>query len=129
MTTYSILITHPPSDVTQTIAAQQFSDQICQQGHTLNNVFFYGDGIHHANALSLAPSDEHAVYAHWCEVQRTTNCELLVCITAAVKRGVVSAEEAAKAEEDMFNLRPPFTQAGLGEFFSALHECEKLVQF
>ncbi|QPG06916.1 sulfurtransferase complex subunit TusD [Salinimonas marina] len=126
MTTYSILITHPPSDVTQTIAAQQFSQQLCMQGHSLNNVFFYGEGIHHANALSRVPSDEHAVYQHWCEVQRTTNCELLVCITAAVKRGVVSAEEA---EDNMYNLRPPFAQAGLGEFFSALHECQKVVQF
>lgn len=126
MTTYSLLITHSPSDVTQTIAAQQFAQNLQLQGHHLDNIFFYGEGVLHANALNLAPSDEHATYHHWCNLHHTTQCQLLVCITAAIKRGVVSADEA---KDDMHNLHEPFEQAGLGEFFSALHQCNKLVQF
>lgn len=129
MAHYSLLITSAPSSTEATIAAHQFARALSGQGYTLSTIFFYGEGIHHTNSLSTPPSDEYPFYTNWCDIQKTTGCELLVCITAAVKRGVVSDAEATEHSLPASNLQPPFIQAGLGEFFTALHQSQHLVQF
>lgn len=129
MAHYSLLITSAPSCTETSIAAQQFASALSGQGHVLSNVFFYSEGIHHTNCLAMPPSDEYQFYTNWCDIQQSTGCVLLVCITAAVKRGVVSSTEAGELSLPASNLHPPFIQAGLGEFFTALHQCQHLVQF
>ena len=46
-----------------------------------------------------------------------------------VKRGIVSEQEAVNNGIASANLSAPFIQAGLGEFFTELHNCTRLVQF
>ncbi|QCZ93419.1 sulfurtransferase complex subunit TusD [Salinimonas iocasae] len=129
MAAYSLLITHSPFDLSKTLAAQSFASELTAQGHTLNNIFFYGEGTHHANALVQLPTDEYQWHHQWKRIQASSECALLVCITAAVKRGLVGDSEARETGVEMANIHAPFVQAGLGEFFTQLHKCEKLVQF
>ncbi len=77
----------------------------------------------------LQSGNDFYVYGAWESLASTHNTQLLVCITAAVKRGIVSQQEAAESGISAVNLTAPFVQAGLGEFFSELHQCERLVQF
>ncbi len=53
----------------------------------------------------------------------------MVCVTAAVKRGLLCATEAQDAGVTAVTLQAPFEQVGLGEFFTQLHDCDHLVQF
>ena len=77
----------------------------------------------------LKTGDELFVLDSWKTLATEHNVKLLVCITAAVKRGIVSEMEAKENGIAQANLTAPFEQAGLGEFFTALHECNRLVQF
>lgn len=129
MAVYSLLITHSPFEITKTVAAQAFASELIAQGQTLKNIFFYGEGTHHANALVQLPSDEYQWHHRWQRIQTMAQCSLLVCVTAAVKRGLLSEIEANEAGIDMATITSPFEQAGLGEFFTQLHECDQLVQF
>ncbi|KXJ59735.1 MAG: sulfur relay protein TusD [Alteromonas sp. Nap_26] len=129
MKTYSILITTPPFHGDTAKRAFAFIKGVLDNGDTVSNVFFYSDGVLHANSLMLQTSDELYAYNEWKALAENHNITLLVCITAAVKRGIVSEQEAIENGLSIANLVSPFEQAGLGEFFSELHNCDRLVQF
>ncbi|WP_232363057.1 DsrE family protein [Alteromonas mediterranea] len=79
--------------------------------------------------FDVETGDELFAYDGWKALAADHNVNLMVCITAAVKRGIVSEMEAKENGIAQANLTTPFEQAGLGEFFTALHECNRLVQF
>ncbi|GFD70453.1 sulfurtransferase TusD [Alteromonas sp. KUL156] len=129
MAEYSILITSSPFDGDAALRALGFIQGVIDNGDVVNNVFFYSEGVHHTNSLMLNTGDELFVLDDWKALADAHNIKLLVCITAAVKRGIVSELEAKENGIAYANLAAPFEQAGLGEFFSALHACNRLVQF
>lgn len=129
MAEYSILITSSPFQGDSALRALSFVQAAIDNGDTVNNVFFYSEGVHHTNSLMLHTGDELFAYDAWKALATNHKVKLLVCITAAVKRGIVSELEANESGLPYANLAPPFEQAGLGEFFTALHDCNRLVQF
>lgn len=90
-------------------------------------VFFYGEGIHNANAFIQPPGDELNIVAAWQQLAEQQEVQLLVCATAAVKRGVITEEEAPAA--DAFNLKAPFIAGGLAEFSQLTQSSDHLIQF
>lgn len=129
MASISILITASPSDIAKVTSALSFCEHAAAQGKAIDQVFFYHDGVHHANALQYTPGDEKSMYGRWLALHNTYDVPLWVCITAATKRGIVSPTEAQEIGQAHYNLLPPFEQVGLGEFFTKLHESSNLVQF
>lgn len=129
MANYSILITSPPYDSDAGTAARSFAGHAIAQGHRIDHVFFYQQGIYHANSYITPPNDQINEPQAWRELHEQSGVRLLVCITAALKRGVTDTHNAADHDIDGCNLQAPFEQAGLGEFFSALHGCDHVVQF
>ncbi|WP_421134597.1 sulfurtransferase complex subunit TusD [Alteromonas sp. A079] len=129
MTNYSILVTSPPYYGDAALRMASFIDGVLDNGDTVDNVFFYGEGVHHCNQFAVQTGDEFYSYEYWTQLSSSHNTALLVCVTAAIKRGVVSVDEAKDNGVDGANLVAPFQQAGLGEFFTALHACNRLVQF
>ncbi|MGO2012668.1 MAG: sulfurtransferase complex subunit TusD [Pseudoalteromonas sp.] len=94
----------------------KFINACVDKQHTIAAVFLYQAGVYHAsNHLELA-SDELNVPALWQSVS-ALNIPLLLCVTAAEKRGV-----------DITNTAP-FTVAGLAEFAMLASESDKWVQF
>lgn len=129
MAEYSVLITSPPFNGDSAQRALSFIKGVISNGDTINHVFFYGDGVYHTNSLMLETGDSLFTYGEWKNLSSAHNVNLMVCITAAVKRGIVSQQEAKENGMGQSNLQAPFQQAGLGEFFTSLHNCERLVQF
>lgn len=129
MAKYSILITSAPHEGQEAQKALAFANQLLADGHDIENIFFYGSGVLHANGFMLETGDEFFPYKHFVDLAQAHTIPLLVCVTAAVKRGVVSELEAKDNGLSGSNLREPFQQVGLGAFFTALHDCDKLVQF
>lgn len=129
MAEYSILITSSPFEGDTALRALAFIQGVIDNGDVVNNVFFYSEGVHHCNSLMLKTGDELFAYDGWKALAADHNVNLMVCITAAVKRGIVSEMEAKENGIAQANLTAPFEQAGLGEFFAALHNCNRLVQF
>ncbi|WP_189408500.1 sulfurtransferase complex subunit TusD [Alteromonas halophila] len=129
MSNFSVLITTPPYDSSAGASALTFIEQAIAQGNVVNHVFFYQQGVYHANSFIRPPGDEIAMPDAWRSLHESFGVRLLVCITAALKRGVCDVHNAQEHEINAANMTAPFEQAGLGEFFTALHECDQLVQF
>jgi tRNA 2-thiouridine synthesizing protein D len=90
-------------------------------------VFFYGEGIHNANGFIIPASDEKNMMRQWRNLAEQYGVQLIVCNTAANKRGVISEEEAQS--QNAFNLQDPFNAGGLAEFASMSQSSDRLVQF
>ncbi len=120
-----VLITSALSCSANPISAISFVKAAVQQGHKVD-VFFYSDSVADANALSRPLSDELNMYTQYRELARELGIPLLVCNTAAARRGVVPKEE----QTDLgYNLEAPFIAAGLTEFAKLSQQADRLVQF
>jgi len=51
-------------------------------------VFFYYDGVNNANKLSEPQSDDRNLVKMWGELANEHNLDLVVCVAAALRRGI-----------------------------------------
>lgn len=109
--------------------ALAFARAALAAGHAVPRVFFYGDGAAHGNALLLPPQDEAHVSRDWAALAAAHGTELVVCIAAALKRGVMDADTAAREERPVANLAPGFVISGLGQLAESMIEADRLVSF
>lgn len=109
--------------------ALQFCRAALARGHEVQRVFFYGDGVAHGNTLLLPPQDESHVAQGWSELARQQPIELVVCIAAALKRGVMDADTACREGKLVANLADGFVISGLGQLAEAMVEADRLVSF
>lgn len=125
---FALLITAAP---TQENAwhALRFCEAALAAGHRIQRVFFYGDGVKHANALHSPPQDETDLHKAWQGLAASHQIELIVCVAAALKRGVLDAENARRMEKPTSNLGEGFLISGLGQLAEAMLEAERFVTF
>lgn len=109
--------------------ALEFCKAALTRGHEIPRVFFYGDGAAHGNTLLLPPQDEADVARGWRELQESHTLELVVCVAAALKRGVMDADTARREDKTVANLAEGFVISGLGQFAEAMLEADRLVSF
>ena len=129
MAQFSILITSAPHINDKGLSDFRFAQTVLNSEHQLQGIFFYQDGVHHANALQINPSSGFDLYQGWTNLALTHQCPLMVCVTAATKRGVLSANDAADHDKTAVNLSAPFEALGLGELAVLLSQSDRLVQF
>jgi tRNA 2-thiouridine synthesizing protein D len=111
------------------VSALGFAKAALARGHSIARVFFYYDAVAIANALSVAPQGEPDVAAQWSAFGREHDVELIACIAAALRRGIVDATEAARYELGAHNLREPFRLLGLGQFVEMAASADRVVTF
>lgn len=109
--------------------ALAFARAALAAGHAVPRVFFYGDGAAHGNALLLPPQDEAHVARDWATLAAAHGIELVVCIAAALKRGVMDPDTARREERAAANLAPGYILSGLGQLTEAMIEADRLVSF
>ena len=103
--------------------AYQFSCALIEKGHTLVSVFFYQDGVGNGSALSVPANDEFDLTKAW------QTLALQTCIAAALRRGIISQNEANQHGLTQHNLADGFYQAGLGSLAEAMLTQDRVVQF
>ncbi|WP_268952828.1 sulfurtransferase complex subunit TusD [Rouxiella aceris] len=126
---YSIMVTGPAYGTQQASAAYQFALALVARGHQLDSIFFYREGVLNGNQLCLPASDEFDLVRSWQRLAADHQIALNVCVAAALRRGVIDADEAANREDVRANLQPGFTLTGLGSLAEASLVCDRLVQF
>lgn len=92
-------------------------------------LFFYQDGVHSASANVVAPQDELDVPAQWRAFVTEHQLDAVVCIAAALRRGVLNAEEAQRYQRPAVNLPAPWELSGLGQLHEAAQTADRLVCF
>ena len=105
--------THQASD-----SAYRFAKAAIEKGHEIPRVFFYNDGVFNANKLSEPQSDDRNLVALWAELGKTHEIDLVVCIAAALRRGI---------KEDV--LKDGFRISGLGQLVESGIQNDRLVVF
>lgn len=129
MATFSLLVTANPYSSQGQFSAIQFARALLEQGHNLMRVFFYADGVLVASRLHAPPADEINLTKAWAKLAIEKDIELVACVTAANKRGIVNASEAERNALTGNNLDPAFEISGLGQLTEAMLESDRLITF
>lgn len=109
--------------------AYQFAKALIAQGHSLVSVFFYQDGVSNGSALTVPANDEFDLVSAWQLLSQQHDVRLESCVAAALRRGIVSEEEATQHGLSQSNLAEGFEQAGLGSLAEAMLVQDRVVQF
>ncbi|NOH34967.1 sulfurtransferase complex subunit TusD [Vibrio chagasii] len=129
MLSYTLLVNGPLYGSQSARSAYQFAVALTQQGHKLHSVFFYQDGVSNGSDLTVPANDEFDLAAAWQKLASEHNVSLETCVAAALRRGIISSEEAEQHQLSGSNLASGFTQAGLGSLSEALLTQDRVVQF
>ncbi|MGO9743678.1 MAG: sulfurtransferase complex subunit TusD [Roseiarcus sp.] len=116
--------THQASD-----SALQFARALLEKGHEIFRVFFYHDGVNNGTRYTVPPQDDRNLQRAWSELALTKNIDLVVCIAAAQRRGILDANEAKRQGKDGDNIAPGFRISGLGQLIEAGIHADRLVVF
>ncbi len=116
--------THQASDT-----AWHFACAALAKGHEISRVFFYHDGVNNGTRLSVPPQDERHVVERWTELAKQHDLDLVICVAAAQRRGLLSESEAKRHGKDADNLASGFRLSGLGQLIEASLESDRLVVF
>jgi tRNA 2-thiouridine synthesizing protein D len=116
--------THQASD-----SAYLFAKAALEKGHEIFRVFFYHDGVDNATRLTVPPQDDRHIVNRWAELGKQHDLDLVVCVAAAQRRGILDASEAKRAGKDADNLAEGFRISGLGQLVEAGIQCDRLVVF
>lgn len=129
MATFSLLVTANPYSAQGQFSALQFVKAVLEAGHEVKRIFFYADGVLVASRLNHPPSDEINLTKSWARLAIKHDFELAVCVTAALKRGIINATEAERNAITGENLDPAFELSGLGQLTEAMLESDRLITF
>lgn len=114
-----ILIVHSDVFASQpSRSAYKFGRSLLNQSHELLGIFFYQQAVLHAHDQLELPEDELNTQSLFQHLQKSHSVRLMVCSTAAEKRGITAT-----------NLAQGFQLTGLAEFASLINEADRLVQF
>lgn len=105
-----------------------FARACISEGHNIARVFFYGDGVYLGLKTQVTPQGESSVAEHWQRFVLQHQIDAVVCIAAAVRRGVLDEVEAAR-HGFVANLREGFSLSGLGQWVAANCEADHVVTF
>ena len=125
---FSLLIHSPPSSQAS-LSAYQFASALLAQKHSLYRVFFYHDGAYHGSAIQCVGQDEFDLSKAWLVLQQVHSFDLVVCIAAGLKRGIIDSKEAARYDKNRHNLSDSMELSGLGQLADASACSERLISF
>jgi tRNA 2-thiouridine synthesizing protein D len=116
--------THQASDT-----AYCFTKAAIEKGHEIFRVFFYHDGVNNGTRFTVPPQDDRNLQKLWTDLGAEHKLDLVVCIAAAQRRGILDPNEAKRQGKDGDNIAPGFRISGLGQLIEAGIQADRLVIF
>ncbi len=126
---FGILINEGPFTHQAADTAYQFAKAAIAADHEVFRVFFYHDGVNVASDYAVPPQDDRNVTDNWVKLAEANNIDMVVCIAAAQRRGLLDANEAQRQGKRGDNIAPVFRISGLGQLVEAGIECDRLLTF
>lgn len=126
---FSLAIYSAPYSSQASYSAYRFACALLENGHSIYRVFFYHDAVHHGSLLATPQQDDVNLTQEWQRLAHKHNVDLVVCIAAALKRGLLNEQEANRYEKPAFNLAPGFEISGLGQLVDAAVISDRLITF
>ena len=126
---FGILVNEGPYTHQASDTAFQFSRTALEKGHQIYRVFFYHDGVNNGTRLTVPPQDDRNIVKRWSDLAEKHQLDLVVCIAAAQRRGLMDASEARRNGKDADNIAPGFRISGLGQLIEAGIQADRFVVF
>lgn len=126
---FSLHVIDGPYSKQSNLSALRFCEAALIKGHRIKRVFFSGDGVLSGTDLAVTPQDEVDLYKAWQSVATDHQIELVVCVSACLRRGVLNVTEAERYEKQNHNLSDAFVLSGLGQLVEAGLESDRLITF
>ncbi len=116
--------THQASDT-----AYQFTRAALAAGHEIYRVFFYHDGVNNGTSYSVPPQDDRNLQQLWSDLAEQHNLDMIVCVAAAQRRGIMDEGESTKHGKGSPNIAPGFQISGLGQLIEGGVQSDRLLVF
>ncbi|MBK5970677.1 MULTISPECIES: sulfurtransferase complex subunit TusD [Thiorhodovibrio] len=126
---FAIQINEGPYQHQASDSAYFFTKAALDKGHEIFRVFFYHDGVDNASRLTTPPQDDRNVVERWAELAEKHDLDMVVCVAAAQRRGMVDEGEAKRNGKDATNIHPRFRISGLGQLVEAAIQADRLMVF
>lgn len=126
---FSVLVNEGPYTHQAADTAYQFVKAALAKGHEIFRIFFYHDGVNNGTRLTTPPQDDRNIVQRWSALAEQHHIDLVVCIAAAQRRGIVDAGEAKRQGKGADNIAPGFRISGLGQLIEAGIQSDRLVVF
>lgn len=126
---FTIVLYAAPYSSQASLSALCFAQAVLTQGHEIVRLFFYYDGVHNTNALSVPAQDEHDLVKAWNSLILEHEIEAVSCVSSALKRGVLDAREAVRYERSGGNLMDSVVLSGLGQLVDASLVSDRVISF
>lgn len=119
---YSILVQGSPTATRACHSALEFAQAVKLSNHELYRIFFYQEAVLIGTKYFEVPQDEPNLQKSWLSFAEEHEVELVVCISAAQRRGISQTEDHDTVAEG-------FAVSGLGQLIEAMLESDRLVSF
>lgn len=126
---FSLLVLSSPYSAQAGDSAWRFARAAIASGHSVYRVFFYHEGVYHGSELGVSPQDEQDRALRWAEFSAQNNTELVLCVSSAVKRGLLDSGEAQRHDKSASSIHPAFVLSGLGQLIDASAHSDRLLSF
>jgi tRNA 2-thiouridine synthesizing protein D len=126
---FAIQVNEGPYQHQASDSAYFFAKAALEKGHEIFRVFFYHDGVNNGTRLTTPPQDDRNVVERWAKLAEEHSLDMVVCVAAAQRRGLVDEGEAQRNGKDATNIREPFRISGLGQLVEAAIQSDRLVVF
>ncbi len=126
---YAIQINASPNDSNVAYSAYQFIQAALKKEHEVLRVFFYQEGIYHAFKYSTPPDDELQMTKKWTLLAIEQKVDLVVCISAAQRRGLLCDDEAKRQGKLDNDLAEGFRISGLGQLVESILLADRFIEF
>jgi tRNA 2-thiouridine synthesizing protein D len=125
----AIMVSEGPYTHQSADSAYHFAKAALEKGHEVSRIFFYHDGVNNSTRLTTPPQDDRNIVNRWSELAGEHNIDMVVCVAAAQRRGIVDEGEQKRNGKDANNLAPAFRISGLGQLVEAGIQADRLVVF
>ncbi|MDD1607729.1 MAG: sulfurtransferase complex subunit TusD [Methylococcaceae bacterium] len=126
---FTIQVNTSPYHSNAGLSAYQFICAALDQQHEIVRVFFYHEGIYHAFKYATPPDDEIQLVKRWSELAHDYSIDLVVCISAAQRRGLLHSDEAQRQGKHDNDVADGFRIAGLGQLVEATLLADRFIVF
>jgi tRNA 2-thiouridine synthesizing protein D len=125
---FAVLINEGPYTHQASDTAYHFTRAAIEKGHEIVRVFFYHDGVLNATDLATPPRDDRDVIKRWSALAQQHQIDLVACIAAAERRGIMDSDTARRRDLDD-NVAARFRISGLGQLIEATIQADRVVVF
>lgn len=126
---FALLVTAAPFSTQGADTALRFARAAVSIGHSIERIFFFRDGVHNASGFVIAPQDEVNIPQAWQAFCSEHKIDTVVCVSAALKRGLVDARESQRHQLPASNITADMQVAGLGLLTDVIINADRVVTF